>query len=236
MPTVLSPGQGWSLAAGHGRGPPRALSPGAPRCLGEAQDGLGGCHERLRALAASQILCVFERSLTVSGPLRGSRVKPGTRVPPRPWGRWQALTDGWGHGPPRASSGAGRQRADSGGLHGGLTSGTSGEEQCGNFSTRGWKIGSSRLGGWTRVRSRHGMAGSILGALSSSGGSRGWGEGRRGRHPPSGSGGPPPCCHGDPGLFCARPVVEGQSEKGPQTLGSGEWAVDWERAGAPQLP
>ena len=45
-----------------------------------------------------------------------------------------------------------------------------------------------------------------------------------------------PCCHGNPGLFCAWPVVEGQSEKGPQTLGSAEWAVDWEGAGAPQLP
>ena len=174
MPTVLSPGQGWSLAARHGCGPPCALSPGAPRCLGEAQDSPGGHHERLWALAASQILCVFDRSLTVSGPLRGSRVKPGTCVPPRLWGRWQALTDGWGHRPPRASSGAGRQRVDSGGLLGGLTSGTSGGGAVWELSYKRVKD-REQLPGWldsSGLRSRHGKAGSTLGAWSSSGGSR----------------------------------------------------------------
>ena len=146
----------------------------------------GGHHERLWALAASQILCVFDRSLTVSGPLRGSRVKPGTCVPPRLWGRWQALTDGWGHRPPRASSGAGRQRADSGGLHGGLTSGTSGGGAVWELSYKRVKD-REQLPGWldsSGLRSRHGKAGSILGARSSSGGSRGWGGWKERTAPP----------------------------------------------------
>ena len=59
MPTVLSPGQGWSLAACHGRGPPCALSPGAPRCLGEAQDSPGGGLMRGFGLWLRLRSCVF---------------------------------------------------------------------------------------------------------------------------------------------------------------------------------
>lgn len=84
------------------------------------------------------------------------------------------------------------------------------------------------------LRSRRGKAGGILGMLSSSGGGRGWGGRKERMAPPCRA--RRPCCHSDRGLFCSWPVVEGQSEKGPQTLGSGEWAVHWERAGAPRLP
>lgn len=98
--------------AGGGRGPPCALSPGALRRMGEARDGPGKASQGPSGLVVSQILCVFERSLTLSGLLSWSRVKPGTSVPPRAWdpGRWQALTDGQGRQGP-AQGLEGRERS-----------------------------------------------------------------------------------------------------------------------------
>ena len=84
------------LDMSRGRGPPHALSLGAPTCTGEPRDSPGRASQGTLGLGCISDPVCFERSFTLSGPLSGSRVKPGTRMPPRAWdpGRRQALTGG----------------------------------------------------------------------------------------------------------------------------------------------
>ena len=102
-------GRGWSLAR------PLHSALGPRDAWGRPETAQGKRHKGLRALVVSQILRVFERSLTLSGLLGWSRVKPGTTVPPRAWalGRRQALTDGQGHQGP-AQGLEGRERSAEG--------------------------------------------------------------------------------------------------------------------------